>query len=116
MSLRLEITPPPDGAPVVVWAHDSCFARVHDASVEPDDPADHGRIPAAVRCAFCGQSLPIVGQHPFVFDVGTSPVARRFWSHAQCMTERFAAPVMQEVKRSVGLAGGDEAGSGPNRS
>jgi hypothetical protein len=97
-SLRLEITPPPDGAPVVVWAHEGCFVRFHDASVEADDPAQHGRIPAKARCAFCGKSLPIVGRHPFVFDVGSHSVPRRYWSHPHCMADRLATRVMEDLR------------------
>lgn len=87
-TLRLAISPPPDGEPVMVWAHDECFATSCEASVEPDDPKDHGRIPSKARCVFCGDPLPIVGRHPFVFDVGDSIPPRRFWAHAGCMTDR----------------------------
>jgi hypothetical protein len=105
-SLRLEVTPPPDGAPVVMWAHEACFARLHNASVEPDDPAKHGRIPAKARCAFCGKSLPIVGKHPFVFDVASDSVPQRFWSHAQCMADRLVLAVMADLRTWSGSESG----------
>lgn len=105
-SLRLEITPPPDGAPVVTWAHDDCFARRHDASVAPDDPAEHGRIPAKARCAFCGKSLPIVGKHPFVLDVGSDSVPQRFWSHAECMVDHLIPAVMEDLRTWAGSQDG----------
>ena len=88
-SLRLEITPPPDGEPILLRGHEACFARLRDPSVEHDDPKDHGRIPARACCVFCGQSLPIIGKHPFVFDVGVFSPPRRFWAHPECMAERL---------------------------
>lgn len=97
-TLRLEVYPPPDGGPVVIRAHQSCFERARDPSVEPDDPADYGRIPAKARCAFCGASLPIVGSHPFVFDVADAAAQRRFWTHAECMRERCSPSVVRHLQ------------------
>jgi Co/Zn/Cd efflux system component len=91
-TLRLTISPPPDNAPVAVWSHAGCFARLRDPSVEPDDPADHGGIPAHVRCMFCGRSLPVFGKHPLVIDVGDHSPPQRFWSHAECAAERISVP------------------------
>jgi hypothetical protein len=96
-SLVVRISPAPDGAPVGTWAHDGCLARARDASVEPDDPTDHGRIPAGARCAFCGQSLPIVGRHPLAFDVGDAEPPHRFWAHAQCLADRLTPSVRDDV-------------------
>jgi hypothetical protein len=85
--LRLEITPPPDGEPVAVWAHERCLAALRHGAVEPDDPQDHGRIPPKARCVFCGEPLPFIGRHPFVFDVGAFTPPHRFWAHADCMID-----------------------------
>lgn len=104
-SLRLEITPPPDGAPVVVWAHEECFRHLHDSSVEHDDPAEHGRIPAKARCAFCASSLPRIGIHPFVFDVGEFAPPHRFWAHAQCITGHVHPSVMEKLRGSSDRSG-----------
>lgn len=86
--LRLEISPPPDAEPVIAWSHEDCFSKLRHPSVEHDDPKDHGRIPAKARCAFCGESLPIIGRHPYVFDVGAFSPPHRLWAHAECMLER----------------------------
>ena len=86
--LRLEISPPPDAEPVIAWSHEACFSKLRHPSVEHDDPKDHGHIPAKARCAFCGESLPIIGRHPFVFDVGSFSPPHRLWAHAECMLER----------------------------
>lgn len=88
-TLRLVVTPPPDGEPMIVWAHSECFAAVRDSSVEPDDPKDHGSIPGKARCAFCGAKLPVIGKHPLTFDVGDHSPPHRFWAHAQCLEERL---------------------------
>lgn len=96
-SLRLEVTPPPDGAPVTLWAHEECFEARRDASVEPDDPKDHGRIPGKARCAFCGDALPLVGAHPYVFDVGRYSPPHRHWAHPPCLLERLAPPQAAEL-------------------
>ena len=87
-ALQIQISPPPDGEPIVVWAHEACLAEVRDGSVEPDDPRGHGRIPSKARCVFCGAPLPLIGRHPFVFDVGAFTPPHRFWAHADCMIER----------------------------
>lgn len=89
-SLRLSITPAPDGDPVIACAHEECFSAERDSSVEPDDPRDHGRVPAKARCAFCGVKLPVIGKHPLTFDVGEYSPPHRFWAHVQCMEERLA--------------------------
>lgn len=88
-TLRLVVTPPPDGEPVTLWAHDECFAERREAAVEADDPRDHGRIPSRARCVFCGEPLPIVGRHPLVFDAGDFSPPHRFWAHAACMLDRL---------------------------
>ena len=93
----MEVTPPPDGAPVIMWAHEDCFARFRDSSVVHDDPKDHGRIPVDARCIFCGLALPTVGKHPFVFDLGSFSPPHRFWSHAGCMLERLVPSVIGEI-------------------
>ena len=96
-SLRLEVHPPPDGAPVILWAHESCFAILRDSSVDYDDPKDHGRIPGKARCVFCGNRLPMVGTHPYVLDVGSILPARRFWAHAPCLLERFVPSLAEQL-------------------
>lgn len=65
-TLSLELLSHPDMAPVVLWAHPACLSRVVDSSVRPDDPKDHGRIPARARCVLCGEPLPVIGRHPLV--------------------------------------------------
>lgn len=74
---------------VVFWSHEACFSRLADRDIEPDDPKDHGRIPGRARCVFCGRLLPVVGRHPYCFDVGESIPPRRYWSHAECLAERL---------------------------
>ncbi len=96
-SLRVGVTPPPDGAPVIAWAHEACFEDSRDPSVGHDDPKDHGRIPAHARCVFCGYALPLFGEHPYVVDLGSFSPPHRFWSHAKCIGERLASSVMQEI-------------------
>ncbi len=100
-ALRLFITPPPDGETMTLWAHEECFARLHDPTVLHDDPKDHGRIPAGARCAFCGRALPIIGEHPLVFDRGNHTPPHRFWSHAQCMGDRLV-PIAAETLNTDG--------------
>lgn len=92
-SQRIALTPPPDGAPVVLWGHDGCFARSKHPAVEPDDPGDLGRIPVRARCVRCGRPLPIVGWHPFVMDVGSGVPPSRFWCHAECLPSFLASDV-----------------------
>jgi hypothetical protein len=96
-SLALRISPAPDGAPVTVWAHDACFARLRHTSVEYDHPKDHGRIPRRARCVFCGDSLPIVGEHALAFDVGDSSPAHRYWAHHRCMVDRLLPAVGSQL-------------------
>lgn len=101
VSLRVEIHPAPDGAPIVAWAHRACFERARDASVAHDDPRELGRIPCDARCAFCGRLLPIVGKHPFAFDVGRHSPPRRYWSHGECLTGRLVPSLMAELRESA---------------
>jgi hypothetical protein len=89
-SLRLEVAPPPDAEPVTLWTHEDCFAALRNPSVDFDDPGEHGHIPPKARCVFCGEALPIVGKHPYVFDVGDFSPPHRYWSHAPCLLERLA--------------------------
>jgi hypothetical protein len=95
--VRLEISPPPDAHSITVWAHAECLSRARDASVAPDDPKDHGRIPARARCAFCGKALPIVGRHPYGFDAGDVSPPRRFWSHRECLLRSVVSSVAERL-------------------
>lgn len=94
-SLRIAIFPPSDADPAIVWAHNNCFSQARNGDVEPDDPAEHGHVPAAAVCVFCGTPLPIVGVHPYCFDVGESSPPQRFWSHAQCLREKVLPAVRE---------------------
>lgn len=96
--LRLAITPPPAGEPVVGWAHESCFDGSRDSAVEPDDIRNYGRVPSKSRCAFCGDELPFMGKHPYVFDVGTGYPPRRFWAHVDCLHERVVPGLVEQLK------------------
>jgi hypothetical protein len=101
-SLRIEIHPAPDGAPVVTWAHEACFERVRAAAVAHDDPGELGRIPGDARCVFCGRRLPVIGRHAFAFDVGVHSPPHRFWAHAECLAERLVSDPMTELRKSAG--------------
>lgn len=94
-SLRIEVYPPSDRNSVIMWAHDNCFASAQNTTVNSDDPAEHGRIPARACCVFCGDALPIIGKHSYCLDVGEHSPPHRFWSHAECMLERVS-PQMRE--------------------
>ncbi len=96
-ALALEVHPPPDAEPVKIWAHETCFDQLRHASVEHDDPKHHGRIPPKARCAFCGEPLPIIGLHPFVFDVGAFTPPHRFWAHSNCMLECVVPTVAEQL-------------------
>ena len=96
--LRLAITPPPAGEPVLGWSHEPCFDGVRDTSVGPDDPRAHGRIPSKSCCAFCGDELPFMGKHPYVFDVGTGYPPTRFWAHVDCLHERVTTEFVERLK------------------
>jgi hypothetical protein len=74
---------------VVLWSHTECFPEFTDPAVDPDPPAEHGRIPARARCILCGDKLPRVGAHPYSIDVGEASPPNRYWGHAQCVQERF---------------------------
>ena len=100
-SLRLELLPHPDMAPVVLWAHPDCFSRVADSSVGPDDPKDHGRIPGRARCVLCRGPLPVVGRHPLVLLIGTDEPRDRYWIHAECVPGSF----VDSVGDAVGIRG-----------
>jgi hypothetical protein len=95
--LRFEVSPPPDGEPVIAWAHDACFSNLRHSSVEYDDPKDHGRIPPRACCAFCGQPLPIIGRHPFVLDVGAFIPPHRFWAHGKCIVESMVPELVEQL-------------------
>lgn len=87
--MRLAISPPADAETITAWAHEECFSRAREATVQPDRPGEHGRIPGRARCAFCGRALPVVGRHPFCFDAGDFTPPQRFWCHAECLAERL---------------------------
>lgn len=95
--MRLVISPPPDAEPVVAWGHEACFSRLRHAAVDYDDPREHGRVPSKARCAFCGEKLPVVGRHPFVFDVGEASPPQRLWAHAECMLERVVPGLQRQL-------------------
>jgi hypothetical protein len=99
-TLRLAITPPPAGEPVTVWAHESCFDGAREPAVEPDDPRNHGRVPSESRCAFCGDALPFIGKHPYVFDVGTAYPPQRFWAHIDCLHGAVGPEVVEQLKKA----------------
>lgn len=92
--MRLEISPPPDAEPITAWAHEECFSRARESSVQPDNPREHGRIPGQARCAFCGLALPVIGSHPYCFDAGDFSPPQRFWSHAKCIADRLLSSVV----------------------
>ncbi len=95
--MRLAVTPAPDGDVIVAFVHDACFAGLrHDAAM-PDDPRDHGHIPAQARCAFCNERLPVVGKHPVSFDVGSVQPPRRYWAHVSCLTERVRPALAERI-------------------
>lgn len=97
-SLRLQVyLPRDDESQVLFWAHECCFANLCNPAVQPDNPKDHGSIPAQALCVFCGTSLPTVGTHPYVFDVGNFVPPRRYWAHAQCMKQRLDPVVITEL-------------------
>jgi hypothetical protein len=96
-SLRLELSPPPDAETVTLRCHEECFAAPRNPSVDFDDPRDHGHIPPKARCAFCGETLPVVGTHPFVFDVGDFSPPHRYWTHAPCLLERLVPALAQRL-------------------
>jgi hypothetical protein len=95
--LRLELSPPPDAETVTLRCHEECFAALRNPSVDFDDPKDHGRIPATALCVFCGDSLPTVGIHPYVFDVGSFSPPHRFWAHAPCLLDRLVPALAQRL-------------------
>jgi hypothetical protein len=105
------VTPPPDGTPLVVFAHEACFATLRDPSVDYDDPKDHGRIPGKARCVFCGDPLPIVGTHPYVLEAGGFSPPHRCWAHAPCLLERLVRSLAEQLKISgaPGLTEGGES-------
>ncbi len=96
-ALPFTVTPPPDGAPVMLWTHQICFDKSRDHSVSHDDPADIGRIPAGARCAFCAQPLPLIGKHAIAFDVGSFSPPHRFWSHPECLTEQLRESAIDDL-------------------
>ena len=75
---------------MTLQCHEECLADLQDPSVDFDDPGDHGHIPPKTRCVFCGDALPIIGTHPYVFDVGDFSPPHRYWTHAPCLLERLA--------------------------
>ena len=80
--VELKIWPPSDLPPIHASAHSPCLDQVRETSVEPDLPGELGSIPANARCLFCGEKLPIVGEHPYALELeGPS----RFWAHATCL-------------------------------
>ncbi len=65
--------------------HEKCFdARCHP-NAEYDDPKEHGHIPKAAKCVFCGDPLPRFGRHPYCFNLGEFSPPHRYWAHSQCM-------------------------------
>jgi hypothetical protein len=67
------------------YAHDQCFISRCHPDVSFDNPEEHGNIPKHAKCVFCGDPLPIIGRHPYCFDIGTFVPPHRYWAHAQCM-------------------------------
>ena len=88
--LRIEVWPPSDVEPVIVWMHSACFEAQRDPSVSPDLLAERGRIPSKARCAFCGRALPLLGSHPYALDIGDASPPERYWAHAECMKGAMA--------------------------
>jgi hypothetical protein len=95
--VHLYVTPAPDGEDVVAVVHHACFATSRHREATPDDPRDHGRIPAYARCAFCNERLPLVGQHPVSFDVGSSTPPQRYWAHVRCLTELLRPAIAARI-------------------
>lgn len=94
---RLAVTPAPDGDVVVVVVHDTCFKQSQHPEAIPDDPSEHGRIPASARCAFCHERLPVIGQHPVSFDVGSSSPPLRYWAHVPCLTKLLRPTIADRI-------------------
>jgi hypothetical protein len=88
--VRVEVWPPSDAPPVVLWTHRGCFEDAKSPEVTPDSTRDRGRIPANARCVFCGDRLPFVGAHPYAIEVGEVDNSERFWIHAQCIESWFS--------------------------
>ncbi len=74
---------------LIIWSHEECLWKLAARDIAPDDPQDHGHIPGKARCVFCGRLLPVVGRHPYSFDVGSAVPPRRYWAHAECLAERL---------------------------
>jgi hypothetical protein len=92
--LRLEIALS-GGENVVTWSHEKCFIQLQNHSILPDKPEELGNIPKKAKCVFCGNSLPVIGRHPYCFDVGEHNPPKRYWSHAVCMTERIKSTIIE---------------------
>jgi hypothetical protein len=69
----------------LLYAHDQCFISRCHPGVTFDNPKEHGHIPKDAQCIFCGDSLPVIGRHPYCFDFGSFIPPHRFWAHSQCM-------------------------------
>ena len=86
-SLKLAI--PSEKEPENWWVHSICFNRLRDNSVKPDDLRNYGHIPKNACCVFCGKKLPIIGQHPYCFDIEDKNLSKRYWTHADCLTKNI---------------------------
>ncbi len=97
-ALRLTLHLPRDtDSEVILQAHEECFSSHATSNVMPDDPKEHGRIPRKARCVFCGAALPLVGAHPYCFDLGEHSPPQRFWAHADCMARMLDPKIMREL-------------------
>lgn len=82
--IQIEVFATEQGSQVLL-VHEECFTARRHSTVVHDDPSEHGHIPRNARCVFCGDSLPIIGRHPYCFDLGDFAPPHRYWAHSQCM-------------------------------
>lgn len=93
----LQVSPPTDlivdiwsfsDLPVIeVVAHAVCFDSARDQGIKHNHPGEQGRIPSGARCVFCGEKLPVIGQHPYVVEVKDSRLSSQYWAHTSCMQD-----------------------------
>ena len=83
--MQIQIWPPSDAEPIEAWCHQVCLENHWVSGVDSDPLEELGRIPTKALCSFCGDRLPIIGDHPYAIDVGQEAELARIWAHAECI-------------------------------
>lgn len=94
--IKMEVFSLDEGS-VLFQVHESCFNSQCQPDTTYDNPKEHGHIPSNAKCAFCGKKLPIIGRHPYCFDIGDFIPEHRYWAHSECMKDALRSEELRKL-------------------